>query len=265
MVVVHPSPDEAKKGLRGAFSEIHRINDLMSVYREDSEVSLLNKNSFYDDVSSDTKYVIQRANYFSELSGGVFDITILPILKLWKGRVGVNELPTDAEIAETLELVNYNNIVVEDNTIRFTKADMGMTLAGVAKGYAVDKAVDTLRAHNIRHALVNLGGDVRVIGGKTEATPWKVAVRDPKTKGRFISTVELYEQAVATSGSYQRFFNDLIDPKVGRPAQEAASSTIITETAIDADILATCAFILGKQRGTQLVGILDGVKALIIE
>lgn len=265
MAAVHHSPDEAKKGLYGAFGEIYRINDLMSVHKEDSEVSLLNRNGFYEGVSRDTKYVIQRANYFSELSDGVFDITILPLLKLWEESVRAKKLPAGVEIAKKLELVNYKNIMVEGNTVRFRKADIGITLAGVAKGYAVDKAIETLCGYNIKHALVNIGGDIRVIGRKTESMPWKIAVRKPRNKSRFSTTVELYDQAVATSGYYQRFFNDIIDPKAGKPARGMVSSTIITDKAIDADILSTCMFILGKKRGMQLIRTLEGVKAPIIE
>ena len=265
ITIVHPNLDEAKSALLAAFDEIYRINDLMSIHKESSEVSTLNREGFCKGVSTDTKYVIQRANYFSELSDGTFDITILPVLKLWEERARTSKVPTDAEIGETAGLVNYRNIVIEDSTIGFGKAGMGITLAGVAKGYAVDKAIETLSQRNIRHALVNGGGDIRVIGGKTEANPWKIAIRDPQNKKRLSTTVELHEQAIATSGTYQRFFNDIIDPKIGRPAQGVLSSTVITEKAIDADILATCILILGAEKGRELLQRLEGVRALVIK
>lgn len=264
ITVVHPNLDEANKALCAAFNEIYKINDLMSIHSQSSEVSILNRTGFYRGISADTKYVIERANYFSELSDGAFDVTILPILKLWEESAHTNKVPTDAEIDEKLGLVNYRNIVIKDGDIEFGKAGMGITLAGVAKGYAVDKAIETLSQGNIRYALVNAGGDIRVIGGKTETMPWRIAIRDPQNKRRLSTTVELHEQAIATSGTYQRFFNDMINPKVGRPAQGLLSSTIIIEKAIDADILATCVFILGAKRGIELLGRLDGVKALVI-
>jgi thiamine biosynthesis lipoprotein len=141
---------------------------------------------------------------------------------------------------------------------------MGITLAGVAKGYAVDKAIEALCRSNIRHALVNAGGDIRVIGGKGENIPWKVAIRDPRNKTRIVTTVELYDQAIATSGTYRRSFNDIINPKVGRPAQGVLSSTVIAEKATDADILATCMFIQEAEKGIELVGKMNGVKAFVI-
>lgn len=264
ITVVHPNLDEANKALCAAFDEIYKINDLMSIHSQSSEVGILNRNGFYRGIGADTKYVIERANYFSELSDGAFDVTILPILKLWEESARTNKVPTVVEIDEKLGLINYRSIVIKDGDIEFGKASMGITLAGVAKGYAVDKAIEALKQGNIRHALVNAGGDIRVIGGKTETMPWRIAIRDPQNKRRLSTTVELHEQAIATSGTYQRFFNDIINPKVGRPAQGLLSSTIITEKAIDADILATCVFILGAERGIELLGRLDGVKALVI-
>jgi thiamine biosynthesis lipoprotein len=134
----------------------------------------------------------------------------------------------------------------------------------VAKGYAVDKAIEALKRGNIRHALVNAGGDIRVIGGKTETVPWRIAIRDPRNKTRIVTDIELREQAIATSGTYHRFFSDIINPRIGRPSQGLLSSTIIAEKAIDADILSTCVFILGAERGIELLKRLDGVKAFLI-
>jgi thiamine biosynthesis lipoprotein len=264
ITILHPNVDEGTRALRAAFDEVYRIHDLMSVHNQNSEVGTLNRKGHYEGLSKDTKYVIQRANYFSELSDGAFDITVLPILKLWEANARRNKVPTDAEISRTLELVNYKNILLEDNYIGFRKAGMGITLAGVAKGYAVDHAVETLRQGNVRHALVNAGGDIRTMGGKTDIVPWKVAVRDPMNKTRTVTTVELYDQAIATSGTYQRPFNDIINPKEGRPVQGVLGSTVVTQNAIDADILATCMFALGAEKGVELLGRLDGSKAFIM-
>jgi thiamine biosynthesis lipoprotein len=139
------------------------------------------------------------------------------------------------------------------NTIKFNKKDMGITLAGIAKGYAVDRAIETLKKNHIKHALVNGGGDIRALGGKTDDLPWKVGLRHPFNKSKIMATVELKNRAIATSGAYQRLYNDLIHSKDGRPAQEIVSSTIITEKTIDADVLATAFFILGSRKGMKLL------------
>ncbi len=264
ILVVHPDLDLAKKAVKKAFDEIYRINDLMSVHKSGSEVSELNKNGFHDNVSPDTTYVIKRANYFSELTDGTFDITILPVLKMWEYHARKNTLPTDAEVSKKLELVGYKNIAIKGNNVKFRKNDMNITLAGVAKGYAVDKAIEILSQNNVKHALVNGGGDIRVMGGKTDDLPWKIGLLDPLNKTRLFTAVELYNQAIATSGAYQRFFNDILDPKGGRPAQEILTSTIITEKAIDADVLATVFFILGSRKGMDLLDKFGDAQALYI-
>ncbi|OGP96685.1 MAG: hypothetical protein A2157_15350 [Deltaproteobacteria bacterium RBG_16_47_11] len=264
ITVVHPDLSEGISAVRAAFDEVHRIHDLMNVHKQSSEVGVLNREGFYEGVSDDTRHVIQRANSFSELIEGAFDITVLPLLELWEENVSKSKTPPDSEISERLELVNYRNILIEHKNISFRKRGMGITLAGVAKGYAVDKAIETLSRGNVRHALVNAGGDIRVIGGKDENIPWRIAIRDPRNKTRIVTAVELYDQAIATSGTYRRSFDDMINPKVGRPAQGVLSSTVIAKKAIDADVLATCMFILGAEKGIELVGRLDEVKAFVV-
>jgi thiamine biosynthesis lipoprotein len=262
--VVCPEKDEAREALSAGFDEIKKINDLMSAHKENSEVSILNREGHYRRLSTDTGYVIQRSHHFSELSDGIFDITVLPVLKLWEERARSGNVPPDTEINERLKLVNYRNIIMEYDNIRFREAGMGITLAGVAKGYAVDRAIETLKERHIKQAIVNAGGDIRVMGGKSETTPWKIGLRDPINNG-MAAELELYERAIATSGTYQRPFQDIIDPRAGRPARGILSATAMAETAIDADILATSIYILGAERGTELLKKLDGVEALVIK
>jgi FAD:protein FMN transferase len=263
ITVIHPDRGEGISALRAAFDEVHRIHHLMNVHEQNSEVGALNREGYCEGVSEDTRHVIQKANSFSERFEGTFDITILPLLKLWQENVSKDKIPTDVEISERLELVHYGNISIEGRNIGFRRQGMGVTLAGVAKGYAVDKAIEALSRSHIEHALVNAGGDIRVIGGKGENIPWRIGIRDPRTKTRIITAVELCDQAIATSGTYRRSFSDILNPKVGRPAQGVLSSTVIAKTAMDADMLATCMFIeAGK--GLERIGELDGVRAFVI-
>jgi len=264
ITIVHPDANEGIKALCAAFDEIRHIHHLMNAHRQSSEVGLLNRESYYEGASDDTRHVIQRANSFSERFEGAFDITVLPLLKLWEEKVSKDKIPTDAEISEKLELVNYRDIFIEGRNVRFKKRGMGITLAGVAKGYAVDKAIETLSRSHIKHALVNAGGDIRAIGGKDENIPWRIGIRDPRNKTRIITSVELYDQAIATSGTYRRSFSDILDPKVGKPAQGVLSSTVIAKTAMDADMLATCMFVLGAEKAKELIGKSEGVKAFVI-
>ena len=264
ITIVHPDINEGRRALRCGFEAIHRIHNLMNGYQQSSEVGALNREGHYEGVSDDTKRVIEKANSFSELSGGNFDITVLPLVKLWEANKSKNRVPTDAEIGEALERVGYRNIAIEDKKVSFRKAGMGITLAGVAKGYAVDKAIEALNRENIKHALVNAGGDIRAIGGKKENIPWKIAIRDPRNLTQVVTTVELYDQAIATSGTYRRSFADIVNPMAGRPAQGVLSSTVLAREAIDADILATCLYIMEPEKGKELIGKRDGVRAFVI-
>jgi thiamine biosynthesis lipoprotein len=265
IIVIHTDVQVGAEAIRSAFAEISRIQALMSIHNPASEISLLNFNGKYEDLSQDTKYVIQKSQYYSVLSKGAFDITILPVLELWEAKNRCNTVPSEEDINEKQQLVNYKNTVIEDHRVWFTKTGMKVTLAGVAKGYAVDKAIETLINYNIKHALVNAGGDIRCIGGKTETLPWKIAVRNPQDKRRVSKVLEVRDKAVATSGTYQRTFKDILDPRSGRPAeQDIISASILAETAMEADILTKCLYVPGIIKGKELLQGLSCVEAIII-
>lgn len=259
IAAAHPDAEKTKKSVQAAFKEIYRIQDLMSIHDNSSEASALNRDGYFDSASPDTRHVIRRAGYFSDMSDGAFDITVLPLLKLWE-----ESAPGNAAIVRALELVNHRNVVVENEDIRLEKSGAGITLAGAAKGYAVDRAAEVLKQAGIEHALVNGGGDIRVVGGKTNDAPWKIGVRDPRKKGGTAAAFGLCDKAVATSGVYQRRENDMIDPRTGRLVRDLFSSTVIADRAIDADILATCLYILGAEKGWEMLERLGGAQALLI-
>jgi len=270
ITAIHSDVGEVKEAVNLAFNEMRRIEDLMSVYKESSEVSQLNRNGFIENASAETIYVIKKGIYYSELSEGTFSICILPLLDLWEERLKAGRFPTETEIKEALELADCRNIVIDGRDVRFRKSGVHITLGGIAKGYAVDRAIEVLRQKGIRHALVNAGGDIRVIGEKAEDVPWRIAVRDPMNKRHFVTVVELRDQAVATSGSYERHIgkamrvSHIINSKTGQPAQELMSTTIIAKNTIDADALSTVVFLLGMEKGIELVERLGDVEALVV-
>ncbi|HIH36404.1 MAG TPA: FAD:protein FMN transferase, partial [Methanocellales archaeon] len=175
-----------------------------------------------------------------------------------------------AKLEETLELLNPKNITLKGGRIRFKKEGMGITLGGIAKGYAVDKAIETLKQNGIEHALVSAGGDMRTLGNKLDGTPWRVALRNPQDKKASITTIELCDKAVATSGNYERYLNEekqsphIMDPRTGSLVQGLMSVTILAENTIDADALSTAVFVLGAEEGIRLVE-RSGSEALIID
>ncbi len=270
ITVMHPDVPEAESAINCAFAEVYGIEHLMSHTTNGSEVAELNENGFIVNASPELYYVIGKSHKCSELSNGSFDITVLPVIDLWMTRIRAGSPPTSDEINETLKLVNYKNISIENDGIYFSHQPMGITLGGVAKGYAVDRAIEVLREHNIHHAIVNAGGDIRTIGFKTENDPWRVALQNPGDKTEYITIINLKDMSVATSGNYERYFSEearashIIDPKTGYAADDLLSATIITENATDADALATAVFVLGEMEGMELIESLDGVEGLII-
>jgi len=270
ITVMHPNVSEADRAISCAFAEVYKIEHLMSCTEEGSEVTRLNNNGSIPNASSDLQHVVTKSVGYSELTGGSFDITVLPVINLWTERMRAGSPPTDDEINETLELVNYKNITIRNGSISFSQGSMGITLGGIAKGYAIDRAIEVLKEHQIEHALVNAGGDIRAMGSKTEDEPWNIALRNPKNRTEYITVLNLRNMSVATSGNYERYFSEearashIIDPKTGYATDELLSATIIAESTTDADALATAVFVLGEVDGMELIERLDRVEGLII-
>ncbi len=255
VAVINSDVEWAKEAIDLSFEEMYKIDDLMSIYKDSSEISTLNKNGYCDYPDADTIRVIERANHHSGLSNGAFSVAVLPAIELWK-----KGIPVEERVEETLELLDYKNILIDDGKIRFKRDGMGITLGGIAKGYAVDKAVETLKENGVEHALVSAGGDLRTVGNKLDGTPWRVAIRNPWEKKESVTTIELCDKAVATSGNYERFSNEgtisphIVDPRTGHTVQGLMMSvTVLAENTIDADALSTAVFVLGAEEGLRLV------------
>ena len=270
--VISSNEDEAKASIDKAFDRIEYVDSLMNNYDNNSELSMLNKQGYLNDTNPDIMYVINRSKYYSKKSQGAFDISILPILELWKSKFspgGTYEAPTPEEINETLELVNYSAILIEGNNVTLDEGMM-LTLGGVAKGYAVDLAIESLIDDGTEAGFVNAGGDGRYIGHKADGTPWKVGLQNPEKTGEAVVVMDMEDMAVATSGNYERYFNDaakvshISDPRTGYTAQSLISVTVIAENAMDADAFATAVFVMGEEDGLEMVEELDGVECLII-
>jgi len=262
----------ANLALDAAFGEIKRIEALMSLYNESSEVALLNSNGTnWTTLSPDTIYVLKKADYYSRLSNGSFDITCNPLVNLWMVKVREEQrMPTPEEVEEARALVGYEHLIIDEdlNRARFDKEGMSITLGGIAPGYAVDCACEKLLEAGIKHALVDIGGDIRALGDKN-GVPWEVALQNPRNKEDYITIVKLDNESVTTSGDYERYFflkeriHHIINPKTGYSADECMSTTVIAQQCIDADALATAVFVLGPEEGKALLDGL-GLKGLII-
>ncbi|MBW6470452.1 MAG: FAD:protein FMN transferase [Methanosarcinaceae archaeon] len=255
-----------------AFDEIYYVDKLMSSYKNDSELTVLNTFGHLDNANPDFVYVLERSKYYSEISDGAFDVTIKPILDLWSDKYspgGTYMPPTTDEINETLQLVNYSNMTIKDGSITL-RPNMSAILGGIAKGYSVDRAIESLKLDGITNGFVNAGGDGRFIGLNEENVPWVIGLQNPDKSEEAVTRMAISDMAVATSGNYERYFSDaakvshISDPRTGYSAQELISVTVIADTAIDADALATAVFVLGEDNGVEMIEGLDGVECLII-
>jgi thiamine biosynthesis lipoprotein len=264
------SPYREASGI--VFSEIKRIEDLLSKYNPDSEVSRLNKGGEIK-ASPETFYVIKKAKEFWQASYGAFDITVGPLVDLWGFTEKEYFMPTKEEITKVLGSIGSDKIILNDsdNVVKFMASGMKIDLGAIAKGFAVDCAVKKLKESGIKSCLINAGGQIYCLGEKFNR-PWQVAVKNPRSRG-FADYLELKDQAVATSGDYEQYFiknnkrySHIFNPRTGFPADSGVISvTVIATDGLTADALATAIFVLGKEKGLALADKFPNVKVEIVE
>jgi thiamine biosynthesis lipoprotein len=253
--------------------EMHRIDELMSTYKPTSQVSIVNAEAARHPVRVDADLfgLLETSLEYSRLTEGAFDITYASVGHLYDFRRGIK--PTDEEIAKALPGVNYRHVILdrEARTVRFSQPGVRIDLGGIAKGWAVDQGIDILRAAGIEHAMVNAGGDTRIIGDRF-GKPWMVGIRDPREEGKLIVRIPLEDAALSTSGDYERFFeadgvryHHIIEPASGRPARAVRSVTVIGPTATRTDGLSKTIFVLGIEKGMQVLDRLGDVDAIAID
>lgn len=264
------SPD--KRAPEIAFSEIKRIEGLLSKYKEESEIFRLNKTGSIK-ASPETFYVIKKAKQFWQESGGAFDITVGPLVDLWGFSQKKYSLPDDDAIKAALELIGSDKILLneENYMIEFKLPGMKVDLGAIAKGYAVDCAVKKLKEAGIKSCLVNAGGQVYALGTKF-GSPWNIALRNP-FKSAFKEYYRLTDKAVATSGGYEQYFvknnlhySHILDPAAGYPVETSiVSVSVVSEDGLTADAIATAIFVLGKEKSAELLNKYPGVTAKIYD
>jgi len=271
-VIIYSDEKTATEATNVAFDCMEGIEATASTFDSESEAFQLNRDGFLDNSSNDLQELISMSLDYSKLTNGCFDITIQPVLDLWaEGLWKEDESTQKTRIEEALQLVGGDKIGLESNRIYFKVPGMKITLGGIAKGYAVDSALNILRDMGIKHALINAGGDMCMIGSKPGNEPWTIALENPDDKNQSIATFKLSDKAIATSGNYERYFDPekevhhIIDPRTGSSANECISVTIIADTCTRADILATSVFVMGPVEGMKLVESLDDVECLLID
>jgi len=276
ITVVADSKDMAEKAIEKTFAEITRFGDLINFYSDTSELAGINRNAGIHSVkvSPETLDVIEKAVFAAEKSGGAFDPTIGPIIKLWDFLN--KKKPTEAEILQALPLVKYKDILIDraDATIFLKRKGMMIDLGGIAKGYAADLAVESLKKEGILSGLVSIAGDIRTFGMKPDKSPWTIGIKNPRQtaeKDEIIAKIRLTDKAISTAGDYERFFllegkryHHLLDPKSGYPAELCRSVSVIADKGVITDGFDNAVFILGPEKGMKLVKEM-GMDAIIID
>lgn len=250
------------KVINKAFEAMKQIDSLAS-FSGTGDIARIN-NGENINPSPHILKMVDEGIRIGNLTHGAFDISIRPLMEVW-GDFKTEKIPKDQDIKRALKLVNYKNIKINNKNLKLNPG-MKLDLSGIAKGYAVDRAIETLKAAGVKAALVNAGGDIRVIGNRN----WKIGIKNPRGPG-IVKTLPLKNESVATSGDYEKYFikdriryHHILDPKTGYPARECASVTILTDKCSFADGLATGVFILGPEKGTALLKSL-GIKGIIIQ
>ena len=271
-IEIHDSASEDI--LKGCEEICKKYDSMFSNKVEDSEISRINNAGGAPvEVSSETVTLIEKAIYYSDLSNGAFDITIAPISNLWDFHADEPVPPAAETVAEAASHVDYKNILIKDNIIQLLDPHAAIDVGAIAKGYIADRLKDYLKDHGIRHALINLGGNVLAIGTKLDGSEYNIGIQTPFAQtGEPVTSVRLSDKSVVTSGTYQRYFESegkmyhhILDPHTGYPCENTLQSvTIITNSSLTADALSTTCFLLGYEKGLRLVNQLDNVDAVFI-
>lgn len=253
--------------------EMHRIDRAMSPHKAGSELSRINRDAARGPVplSEEMFRLLQRAQDFSRLTKGAFDITYAAVGRLYDYRNRVR--PTPEALAQARACVGWAGLQLDahSRSLCFAKEGMRIDLGGFAKGHAVDLAVELLARRGIRHAWVSAGGDSRVLGDR-RGRPWSVAIRDPRREGEVVAVLPLEDTSISTSGDYERFFDEgaervhhLIDPATGESPSAVCSVTILGADGLTCEALSKAVFVLGVQRGLALVDTLPGTDAVVVD
>jgi thiamine biosynthesis lipoprotein len=274
ITVVAGSREEGESAIDAGMAELRRLDAMMSLYKDGSEITKVNLSAGKKPVKVSPEMIeaVDRAAEISELSGGVFDITVGPLVVLWQMRLKEGNVPTDAEIARVRLLVNYKNVVIDRkaSTIFLKRPGMVMDLGGM-KGYTADRVADLFRKRGIKNAVIAVAGDIWVLGHRDDGIPWRIGVQHPREHDKTLTVLDLSDKYISTSGDYERFvirenkrYHHIIDPRTGKPSRGVISVTLIGDKGAFIDPLTKVPFILGPGEGMKIVRKV-GAEAIIVD
>ncbi len=260
-----PDRETAAAAVAAAYDALNRVNDLMSDYVADSEIGRLNRLPPGEalKLSPETYFCLSEAQCFAAMTGGAFDVTCRPLVSVWKEAGKTKTLPTEETLTAARARVGWDKLLLDaDRKVAMTTAaGMEIDLGGIAKGYALDLAAHAMGRAGATSGLIDVGGDVRVLGPQAGDQPWRIGVQHPfRPRGEHFCVVELRHGAVATSGNQHRYseidgkrYSHILDPRTGWPAENAPHVTVIANDGLNADAWATILSVLGAEEGRTLL------------
>ena len=269
ITALHPDRKTAERAVSRAMAELARVEELMSLYRPDSQLCRLNRHGALPDPHPDLVAILNHAKAVSQRSDGAFDVTVQPLWSLFAEAKNSGRIPEPEEIAKAAENVNWRRVEVSRREIRLHGEATAVTLNGVAQGFAADRALAALGAHGIQHAVVNTG-EVGSMGNNGKGDSWTVGIQHPRRQDAYLDLVGLDGRSLATSGDYatsfspDHRFNHLFDPQLGRSPTAFSSVSVAAPTATEADALSTAVFVLGPKKGIELIRATPNADALLV-
>ena len=269
----HEDEATGKEIVAKVFAEAERIDRLMSTYKEDSRISEINRNAAAEPVVAGDELfrLIQRSLDISVLTRGAFDITYDSVGQHYDFRN--RQRPDEATVAAERELIDFRFVQLDQaaGTVAFRQQGVRINLGGIAKGYVVERGVNVMLANGVRNGIVTAGGDSRLLGDR-RGQPWMVGIRDPREEGEVAISVPLENEAISTSGDYERYFvegdtryHHIIQPSTGEPAGGVRSATVFGPDAVFTDALSTSVFVMGVDQGLRLIATLPDYESIVID
>ncbi|MHB0959561.1 MAG: FAD:protein FMN transferase [Pirellulaceae bacterium] len=269
LTLLHADRQVAEAALDASFAAVELVEQLMSLYRPASQLAQLNRDRVLRDPHPHLRYVLERAHELSERTQGAFDVTVQPLWVLYQNAHLRREIPTSGEIDRVRQSVDYRRVEFTASAIRLHGPGTAVTLNGVGQGFAADLVRATLRQHGIQYALIDTG-ELNALRARPGKAAWDIGIQHPRLKDAFIWLAELQDRCLATSGDYATTFtedyryNHLFDPHTGRSPTELAAVSVAARSALEADMLSTALFVLGLEKGLQLIRETPGADGLFV-
>lgn len=260
--------------LKNCFDICKKYENLFSKTIATSDISILNRDKRLEVTNPDTLDIIKDSLYYSELSEGKFDITTSTLSDLWNITGDNPKVPSQTDITNALTGVDYHNINIDGNVITLTNPGTSVDLGAIAKGYIADRLKEYLLSQNVHSAIIDLGGNILLVGDKPDGKAFSIGIQKPFTdRNETIAVVKASDISIVSSGSYERYFyqddklyHHILDPATGYPVDNSLTSvTIISNASVDGDGLSTSCFVLGPEKGMKLIESLENIEAVFID